>query len=252
MAGILNGITLYGGFRAFGATFFVFSDYMRPSIRLAAIMELPVTYVFTHDSIFLGEDGPTHQPIEHQAALRAIPHLTLIRPADGYEVAMAWSYALRNKKNPVALLLTRQKIEQVEHDAEFNPEEVLKGAYIVSKEKDDKPDLVITSSGSELPVAIAAKKILEDDYSVRVVSIPSREIFERQTEDYKAKIFPADLPVVLVEAAEPFGWGDLFRQKLYTIGMNRFGASAPYKILQEKFGFTGEKVADKIKEWLKN
>jgi transketolase len=250
MGSILNGISLYGGFKPFGATFFVFSDYMRPTIRLASIMEQPVVYVFTHDSIFLGEDGPTHQPIEHLAVLRAIPYVTVIRPADGYEVAMAWSYALRNKKYPVAIILTRQKIEQVEHDADFDPKEIAKGAYLVSKEKNNKPDLIIAGTGSELPVAIGAKKILEKDFSVRAVSIPSREIFEKQDEEYKSKIFPADVPVVLVEASEPFGWGDLFRGKLLTIGINRFGASAPYKILQDKFGFTAEQVAKQVKEWL--
>ena len=250
MGGILNGITLYGGFKTFGATFFVFSDYMRPTIRLASIMELPVTYVFTHDSIFLGEDGPTHQPIEHLAVLRAIPHLTLIRPADGYETAIAWAYALRNKKYPVAIILTRQKIEQVEHDDDFDPREIAKGAYVVSKEKGNKPDLIIAGSGSEIPVAIGAKKILEKDFSVRAVSIPSREIFEKQDDGYKTKIFPADIPVVLIEAAEPFGWGDLFKGKLLTIGIDRFGASAPYKILQDKFGFTAEQVAKRVKVWI--
>lgn len=251
MGSILNGITLYGGFKTFGATFLVFSDYMRPTIRLAAIMELPVTYVFTHDSIFLGEDGPTHQPVEHAAVLRAIPHVTVIRPADAYETAMAWAYALRNKKYPVAFMLTRQKVEAFERDSDFDPKEILKGAYIISKEKENKLDLVITASGSELPVAAAAKKILENEYSVRVVSIPSREIFERQSEEYKTKIFPADVPVVVIEAASMTGWGDLFRQKLLTIGMTSFGASAPYKSLAEKFGFTAQQAADKIKKWLK-
>ena len=250
MGAILNGMALYGGFKPFGATFFVFSDYMRPTIRLASIMEIPVIYVFTHDSIFVGEDGPTHEPIEHLAVLRAIPHTTVFRPADGVETAMAWAYAIRNEKNPVALILTRQKIEAFERDSDFNPKDVLMGAYIASKEKGNKADVVIAASGSEVPVAYSAKRILENELSVRVVSIPSREIFERQSEEYKSKIFPADVPVVIIEAASMTGWGDLFRQKLLTVGMTRFGASSPYKTLGEKFGFTGASVAEKIKSWL--
>jgi transketolase len=250
MGAILNGMALYGGFRPFGATFFVFSDYMRPTIRLAALMEIPVTYVFTHDSIFVGEDGPTHQPVEHLPVLRAIPNVTVFRPADGVETAMAWSFALKHKEGPVALVLTRQKIEAFERRPDFEPKEVLKGAYIVSKEKGDKPDLVIAASGSEVPVAAEAAKLLAGAYSVRVVSIPSKELFVKQSDDYKKSIFPEDAPVVVIEAASMMGWGDLFRQKLLTIGMERFGASGPYKTLAEKFGFTGPQVAEKIKEWL--
>jgi transketolase len=249
MGSILNGMTLYGGYKAFGATFFVFSDYMRPTVRLAAIMEIAPVYVFTHDSIFVGEDGPTHEPIEHLAVLRAIPNSTVIRPSDGIETAMAWAFALRYKKGPVSLILTRQKIDAVEKHKDFNPKDVLKGAYIAQKENGSKLDLVIAASGSEMPVAAAAKMILEKDFSIRVVSIPSREIFEKQDETYKNNIFPKDTPVVVVEAASMTGWGDLFRQKLLTIGMTRFGASAPYQTLAEKFGFTGASVAEKIKAW---
>lgn len=249
MGAILNGIVLYGGFRAFGATFFVFSDYMRPTIRLAAIMEIPALYVFTHDSIFVGEDGPTHQPVEHLSVLRAIPNVTVFRPADGVETAMAWAYALRKTSGPVALILTRQKIDAFERESDFEPKDVLKGAYITSKEKAGKLDLVIAASGSEVPVAANAKKILSDK-NIRVVSIPSREVFEQQNEEYKSKLFPADVPVVIIEAASMTGWGDLFRQKLLAIGMTRFGASGPYQTLAEKFGFTAEQVAQKIKAWL--
>jgi len=250
MGAIINGIALYGGFRPFGATFFVFSDYMRPTIRLAAIMEIPVIYVFTHDSIFVGEDGPTHQPVEHLAVLRAIPNVTVIRPADGIETAMAWSIALRHKEGPVALILTRQKIEAFERDSDFNPKDIQKGAYIVSREREGKLDLVIAASGSEVPVAAEAKKILSNDLSIRVVSIPSRELFEKQSDEYKKSLFPDNVPVVIIEAASMTGWGDLFRQKLLRIGIERFGASAPYKILAEKFGLTGKQVADKIKNWI--
>lgn len=249
MGAILNGITLYGGFKTFGATFFVFSDYMRPTIRLAAIMQIPVIYVFTHDSIFVGEDGPTHQPVEHLAVLRAIPNSIVFRPADGVETAMAWAFALRHKVGPISLILTRQKIEAFDRENDFKPEDVLKGAYVVSKENSKKPDLIIAASGSEVPIAADAKNLLSD-LSIRVVSIPSRELFEKQSNDYKEKLFPSDVPVVIIEAATMTGWGDLFRQRLLSIGMNNFGASGPYKTLAEKFGFTGDQVAGKIKNWL--
>lgn len=249
MGAILNGISLFGGFKAFGATFFVFSDYMRPTIRLAAIMQIPVIYVFTHDSIFVGEDGPTHQPVEHLAVLRAIPNSIVFRPADGIETAMAWAFALRHKNGPISLILSRQKIEAFQRENDFDPENVLKGAYIISKENKEKLDLVIAASGSEVPIAADAKKLLPE-LSIRVVSIPSREVFEKQSDDYKEKLFPASVPVVVIEAATMTGWGDLFRQKLLTIGMTGFGASGPYKTLAEKFGFTTQHVAEKIKHWI--
>lgn len=250
MGAIVNGIILYGGFKAFGATFFVFSDYMRPTIRLAALMKIPMINVFTHDSIFVGEDGPTHQPVEHLAVLRAIPNSVVIRPADGIETAMAWAYALRKIDGPVSLILTRQKIDSFERESDFNSHDVLKGAYIVSKEKSNKPDFIIAASGSEVPVAVAAKKHLEKEFSIRVVSIPSKEIFESQSEEYKNEIIPNNIPLIIVEAATMNGWGDLFRQKLLLIGMNSFGASAPYQTLAEKFGFNGKSVAEKIKNWI--
>jgi len=250
MGSLLNGIILYGGFRAFGSTFLVFSDYMRPVIRLASLMKLPAIYLFTHDSIFVGEDGPTHQPIEHLAVLRAIPNVTVIRPADGMETAAAWNYALQNEEGPVALILTRQKIDTIERNTGFDMKELMKGGYVVSKEKGSKVDLVIAASGSEVPVAIAAQKILEENISVRVVSIPSKEIFEKQSEEYKSSVVPANVPVAVVEAASMTGWGDLFRSKFLPIGMKGFGASAPAQTLAEKFGFTGEQVAEKIKAWL--
>ncbi len=250
MGSILNGIILYGGFRAFGSTFLVFSDYMRPVIRLASLMNIPAIYVFTHDSIFVGEDGPTHQPIEHLAVLRAIPNVTVIRPADGIETAAAWNYALQNNSGPVALILTRQKIDTIEHNADFDMKQAMKGGYVVSKEKGSKLDLVIAASGSEVPVAIAAQKRLQENFSVRVVSIPSKEIFEKQSVEYRNDVVPVGIPVAIVEAASMTGWGDLFRSKFLPIGMNGFGASAPAQILAEKFGFTGEQVAAKIKAWL--
>ncbi len=250
MGSILNGLTLYGGLKAFGSTFLVFSDYMRPVIRLASLMQLPVMYVFTHDSIFVGEDGPTHEPIEHLAVLRAIPDVTVLRPFDGMETAAAWYFALTHKGGPVALILTRQKINSVPRESEFKPSDMLKGGYVLTKEKGKELDLVIAATGSEIPVAVEAQKLLEEKYSVRVVSILSREIFEKQSDEYKNSIVPQGVPVAVVEAASMTGWGDLFRSKLLTIGMTRFGASAPYQTLAEKFGFTGAQVADKIKNWL--
>jgi len=250
MGSIQNGIALYGGFRVFGATFLVFSDYMRPPIRLACIMGLPVVYVFTHDSIFVGEDGPTHQPIEQLAVLRAIPNLTLMRPADGMETAAAWYYALQNKKGPVALILTRQKVDLIKREDDLDPDDILYGGYIISKEKGEKIDLVIVSSGSELQLAIAAQNALEDKYSIRVVSMLSKELFIRQSEEYKNNVVPNDVPITIIEAASMTGWGDLFRNKLLTIGMTGFGASAPNTILAEKFGFTKEHIVSSISEWL--
>lgn len=250
MGSILSGLTLYGGLKAFGATFLVFSDYMRPVIRLASLMQLPVMYVFTHDSIFVGEDGPTHEPIEHIPVLRAIPGVTVLRPFDGLETAASWYFALTNKTGPVALILTRQKINSVPREADFQPTDMLKGGYVLTREKGKQVDLVIASTGSEIPVAVEAQKILEEKYSIRVVSILSKEIFEKQSDEYKNSIVPQGVPVAVVEAASMTGWGDLFRSKLLTIGMTRFGASAPYQTLAEKFGFTGAQVADKIKKWL--
>ncbi|PKL83392.1 MAG: transketolase [Ignavibacteriae bacterium HGW-Ignavibacteriae-3] len=250
MGSILNGIIVYGGFRAFGSTFLVFSDYMRPVIRLASLMKIPAIYVFTHDSIFVGEDGPTHEPIEHLAVLRAIPNVTVLRPDGPLETAAAWTYALQQKDGPVALILTRQKIDAIELSPDFNNQDLLKGGYIVSEGKNKKIDLIIAASGSEVPVAVAAQKILQDNLSVRVVSIMSKEIFGKQSDEYKNSIVPADVPVAVVEAASMTGWGDMFRSKFLPIGMTGFGASAPAQVLAEKFGFTGEQVAEKIKNWL--
>ncbi len=253
MGAILNGIALYGGFIPFGATFLVFSDYMRPPIRLAALMEQQVIYVFTHDSIFIGEDGPTHQPVEHFAALRAIPNLTVLRPADGTEVAMSWAYALKNRKGPTALLLTRQKVPVIERGGDFDPSLVLKGGYIVSNCQKDTPDVVLIGTGSELAVAIEAQKILkEHNIDARVVSMPSVELFKHQDKRYRDSVIPPQgSRVVVIEAGVGFGWKDITGLPVLMIGLDRFGASAPYKVLAEKFGFTGEQVATKVIEWLK-
>jgi transketolase len=250
MGSILNGLALYGGFIPFGATFFVFSDYMRPPIRLAALMGLQVVYVFTHDSIFVGEDGPTHQPVEQLAALRSIMHLVTLRPCDSQETALAWAYALRRKDGPTALLLTRQKVDDMKHEKPLSKEEFNCGAYIVKNEKSDVPEVVLVASGSEVGVAVQAAGILEAVVSVRVVSIPGKELFTQQAASVQEQIIPSSARVVVVEAARGMGWGDLFRQRLLVLGIERFGASAPSNVLAEKFGFTGRIVAARVSEWL--
>jgi transketolase len=250
MGSLLNGIALYGGLLPFGATFFVFTDYMRPPIRLASIMELGVIYVFTHDSIFVGEDGPTHQPIEHLAALRAIPGVAVIRPADGVETAMAWATALERRKAPTALVLTRQKLEPVPVAEPLTAEAFGRGAYVVTREKGAKADLVLVGTGSEVGVAVAAAKLLQPSLSVRVVSMPWRERFASLSAAERDAIVPAGAKVVVVEAGIQQGWGDVFRQPLLFCGMNHFGASAPAEKLADEFGFTGEKVAERVRAWL--
>ena len=252
MGAIINGIALYSGFIPFGATFLVFSDYMRPAIRLAAMMGLQTIYIFTHDSLFLGEDGPTHQPVEHLAVLRAIPNFTVIRPADSLEVAIAWASALKNQDGPTALILTRQKVPLLDRAKNFDPALIQKGGYVISAEKDRSMDLVIIASGSEVQVAMESQAILEKKgLSVRVVSMPSLELFRKQPEAYKKSVIPAEgTRIVVIEAGVSTGWGDLTRLPLMVIGIDRFGASAPYKVLAEKFGFTGEKVSERIKDWI--
>lgn len=251
MGGILNGLALYGGFVPFGATFMVFSDYMRPSIRLAALSELQVIYVFTHDSIFLGEDGPTHQPVEHLSALRAIPNLNIIRPADGIETASAWAQALKHKTGPSAIVLTRQKLGKIERNVDFNFADAQKGGYTVYKEKSGKPELVILSSGSEVYLCVNAAKELEKDFSVRVVSVPSLTTLQKQDTAYINELIPQDAKVAVVEAAITQGWGDFVRQELYRIDLDYFGKSAPFKDLMKEYGFTAENIVNELSDWLK-
>ena len=250
MGSLLNGMALYGGCIPFGATFLVFSDYMRPPIRLAALMGLQVVYVFTHDSIFVGEDGPTHQPVEQTAALRTIPNLTVIRPADTVETAMAWAFALRHQDGPTALVLTRQSVPLLHRAEDFCPSTINYGAYVLS-DCDGTPDCVVVATGSEVGVAVEAKALLEEaGHSVRIVSMPSMEIFRAQSDEYQNSVIPSDCPVAAVEAGSPMPWYRFTGRDGLVIGMDRFGASAPAKLLAEKFGFTGEQVAAKIQAWL--
>ncbi|OVE79428.1 transketolase [bacterium I07] len=245
MGAMLNGMALYGGFIPYGSTFLVFSDYVRPAIRLSALMEQKVLYIFTHDSIFVGEDGPTHQPVEHVASLRAIPNLYVFRPADAVETAMSWAFALQNPCGPSALCLTRQKVPNFLDRNSFKYDMFAKGGYEIGKQVHD-PNLVLVASGSEVSVIRDARQILEaDGLKVRTVSMPCLDLFDEQTMEYKEGVIPQDLPVVVVEAGIEQGWRGVAGSKYLFIGMNRFGASAPANVLAEKFGFTGAQVADK-------
>jgi transketolase len=230
----------------------VFSDYMRPTVRLASLMGLQVVYIFTHDSIFVGEDGPTHQPVEHIAALQVIPNLTVIRPADNLETAAAWIFALKHRNGPTALCLTRQKVPVVHKRENFKPEDMARGCYLVEDMPD--PQIVLVGSGSELGIVIEAGKLLkEKGYSVRIVSMPSITLFRNQPVDYQNSIIPPKgAKLVAVEAGVSIIWANIVGKDGLVIGLDRFGSSAPYQILAEKFGFTGAQVASKVLDWLKS
>jgi len=247
MGGILSGLTLHGGLRPYGSTFLVFADYMRPSIRLAAMMRLPVIYVFTHDSIFVGEDGPTHQPVEQLASLRAIPGLTVIRPADANETSAAWRVTLEHRSGPVALLLSRQNVPILK---EADAVGVGHGAYVIADAS--APQAILIASGSEVAVALEAQKLLAaEGIAVRVVSMPSWELFEAQPQAYRDAVLPPEITArVAVEAAVPLGWERYTGLQGEIVALNRFGASAPYKVLAEKLGFTAGAVAARVKTCL--
>jgi transketolase len=251
MGSVLNGMAVYGGVIPFGATFLIFSDYMRPAIRLAALMKQKVIYVFTHDTIGLGEDGPTHQPVEQIAALRAIPNLTLIRPADANETVEAWKFAINHIGGPVALILTRQKLNVIDQNKYASAQGLQRGAYIV-KDSSKKPDLLLIASGSEVFLSIKAAEQLETDgKNVRVISFPSWEIFEQQNDEYKKQIFPPEIKArVSVEMGVSMGWQKYVGDCGETISIEKFGASAPDNILFEKYGFTVENVVAIVKRVL--
>jgi transketolase len=242
MGAALNGMNLFGGVIAYGGTFLVFSDYMKPAIRIAALSHIPTIFIFTHDSVGLGEDGPTHQPIEHLAALRAVPNLVLIRPADANEVREAWKVAIARRDGPTALALTRQPVPTLEPSASPLLE---KGAYVL---KDfGEPQLILMASGSEVSLILeAAQKLHAEGYGVRVVSFPSWELFEKQDQAYRESVLPQKIQARLaVEAGASLGWERYARS---VIGIDHYGASAPYKIIFEKFGFTVENIVAKAKE----
>ncbi|ANE46350.1 transketolase [Paenibacillus swuensis] len=250
MAAAMNGIMLHGGLKVYGGTFFVFTDYLRPAVRLASIMKLPVIYVLTHDSIAVGEDGPTHEPIEQLASIRIIPGLTVLRPADANETSAAWQYAVANKENPVALVLTRQNLPILEGTSDYA--NLAKGAYVVSDAKAGKPQAQIIATGSEVQLAVAAQAALaEQGIQVRVISMPSMDLFDKQSKEYKDSIILPDVKARLaVEMAHPFGWDRFVGDGGSVLGIETFGASAPGDRVIKEYGFTVENVVAKVKELL--
>lgn len=249
MAAIANGITLYGGTKTFVGTFFVFSDYLKPMARLAALMKIPVTYVLTHDSIGVGEDGPTHEPIEQLAMLRAMPNINVFRPADAIETAAAWYSAITSKNIPTVLALSRQNLPQIEGSSK----EALKGGYIIAESIKAKPDAIIIASGSEVSLAVDAKKeLMEKGFDIRVVSMPCMDIFEQQSDEYKEKILPQTVEKrLVVEAGSSICWGKYLGFKGKSVTIDTFGASAPANVLFKKYGFTVENVVNKALSMLK-
>ena len=252
MAAIMNGMALHGGFIVYGATFLVFSDYCRPAVRLSALMHLPVIYVFTHDSVFLGEDGPTHQAVEHLAALRAIPNLTVIRPGDAAETSQAWAAALRNRHGPTALILSRQSLPTLDRSVCAPAAGLQQGAYTLWQNRDGAPDLIILATGSEVAPALKAAQSMEkESAAIRVVSFPSWELFDSQPNDLKEKILPAACAKrLVVEAGVSHGWQKYAGSAGAMVCLDRFGASAPAEVLAEKFGFTAEHIAQTARQLL--
>ncbi len=252
MGAILNGLALHGGVRPVGSTFLIFSDYMRPPIRLAALCGLPVIYVFTHDSIGLGEDGPTHQPIEQLAALRAIPNLVVIRPADATETVEAWRVAILSHSGPVALVLTRQKVPVIDR-AKYSPANGLRlGGYVLAEAPGGRPAIVLLASGSEVDIVLGAyQRLAAEGIAARVVSLPSMELFARQPREYRDAVLPPAVPVRLaVEAAAPQPWYRWIGDHGVVMGLERFGASAPYQKIYHELGLTVENVVQRAKELL--
>ncbi|MFC0470799.1 transketolase [Halalkalibacter kiskunsagensis] len=248
MGSAINGMALHGGLKVFGATFFVFSDYLRPAIRLAALMKLPVIYVFTHDSIAVGEDGPTHEPVEQLPALRAMPGLSVIRPGDSNETVAAWKVALESKDTPTALVLTRQNLKTLDHTAELAYEGVKKGAYIASKSSGET-DVLLLASGSEVPLAVEAQMALEKDgIHADVVSMPSWDRFEAQPQSYKDEVISPNVKIRLgIEMASSLGWSKYVGDHGDVLAIDQFGASAPAAKILEEYGFTVDNVVAKVK-----
>jgi transketolase len=246
MGAIVNGISLHGGLRGYGATFFVFSDYMRPAVRLSALMEAPSVWVYTHDSVFLGEDGPTHQPVEHLASLRAMPNLWVVRPADATETIEAWELALNRTDGPTALVLSRQGLPVLDRPDQTGM--VQRGGYVIR----DGADVVLVATGSEVSVALGAADLLASDgISARVVSLPCWEAFFAQDESYRSEVLGEGIPVVSVEAGATFGWERLIGEKGLMLGIDRFGTSAPAATIASEWGFTAEAVAERVRSLLK-
>ncbi|MGB3563290.1 MAG: transketolase [Thermoanaerobaculia bacterium] len=248
MGAILNGMALSGMLRPYGGTFLIFSDYMRPAIRLAAMMELPVIYVFTHDSIFLGEDGPTHQPVSQLLSLRSIPGLTVIRPADANETAAAWQCAIDRQNGPTALALTRHKLPVLDATGEMARQGVARGAYVIADPPEGEPQVILIASGSEVSLALEAQaRLIDDGIAARVVSMPSWELFDAQDRSYRESVLPPFIDKRLaIEAGTPLGWERYVGNDGATLGVEGFGASAPYKALADHYGFTVNEVVQRV------
>lgn len=253
MGAALNGMALHGGLKVYGATFFIFSDYLRPAIRLAALMKLPVTYVFTHDSIAVGEDGPTHEPIEQLASLRALPNLNLIRPADGNETVAAWKIALESLDKPTALVLSRQDLLTIPGTKEIADKGVRQGAYVISKARAETPSALLLATGSEVQLAVQAQsQLASENIFVSVVSFPSWNLFEHQSKEYKETVLPSNVKIRLaIEMGSTLGWERYVGDQGCVLGIDTFGASAPESIVLKEYGFTVDHVAAKVKELLK-
>jgi transketolase len=254
MGAALNGMALHGGVKVFGGTFFVFSDYLRPAIRLAALMNLPVTYVFTHDSIAVGEDGPTHEPIEQLAALRAMPNLSIIRPADGNETAAAWKLAIESTDKPTALILTRQDLPTLKGTVDVAYDGVSKGAYVVSPSNQENADVLLLATGSEVNLAVDAQKVLEGEgIHASVVSMPSWDRFEAQSKEYKESVIPKTVKKRLaIEMGSSLGWHRYAGDEGEVLAIDQFGASAPANKVLAEYGFTVENVVAHVKALLQN
>ncbi len=254
MAAAMNGMALSGLLRPYGGTFLIFSDYMRPAIRLAALMELPVIYVFTHDSIFLGEDGPTHQPVSQLLSLRAIPNLTVIRPGDANEASVAWHAALERRDGPTALVLSRQKLPVLAETARRSGEGVQRGGYVVSDPEEGPPRAILIATGSELSLAMAAhRQLAEEGLATRVVSLPSWELFDGQGPAYRNRVLPAKIGKRLaIEAGNPLGWERYVGRKGVVMGVDRFGASAPAADLADEYLLTVEEVTRRVRGLLED
>lgn len=249
MAAALNGMARFGGVLPYGATFLVFLDYLKPAYRLSHLMKTHVIYVFTHDSIALGADGPTHQPIEHLWSIRAVPGARVIRPCDANETAFAWFFAVKHREGPTTLVLTRQKLPTLDRSRLAPAEELLKGAYILAEAEGEKPAVVLIGTGSEVHLCLKAKEVLEKEGTpTRVVSAPCLELFEEQDADYREKVLPRNLPKVAVEAGSTIGWWKYIGEKGAAVGIDQFGESAPGEELLEKFGFTVVRVVNAAKQ----
>jgi transketolase len=249
MGSITNGMAYHGGVRPFCATFFVFSDYMRPAVRLSALAELPVVYQWTHDSIGLGEDGPTHQPVEHLASLRAMPNFTLFRPADAAEATESWRFAMTNVHGPTAIVCSRQKLPVLDREALAGAEGTLRGAYVLADAEGGEPEAILIATGSEVERALEARALLaEEGLGARVVSMPSWEVFAAQDESYREEVLPSTITArVSIEAAATFGWERWIGDRGIAIGVDRFGSSAPGEVNMREYGITAETAAEAVR-----